>query len=109
MSPYLLAHSLYQSQHPDIPWTDALDFHLQHGTVISTPEVFLMLRPVRFADADVVHLSLTATPGNCDALHLWMAAGNLRALLRESHRFPMAKWITFTRRDGRMRRWRLEK
>ena len=105
MSPYLTAHHAYQAQQPAIPWTTALDFHLQHGVVLSTADLFLMARPVRLAGSDHDHLTLSLPPAGADALHIWMAAGTLQAITRELRRLPWLKAITFLRPNGRLRRW----
>ena len=53
MSPYLQAFDAYHAAgEPFIPWTDALDFHLQHGATFSSSRLFLMARPVRM---DALH------------------------------------------------------
>ena len=81
MSPYLQAFDAYHAAgEPFIPWTDALDFHLQHGATFSSSRLFLMARPVRM-DATHQHPTLSAFPKG-DAWHVWSAAGNLRDILR---------------------------
>ncbi|BCU77981.1 hypothetical protein [Luteolibacter sp. LG18] len=101
---------MYRSQEPDIPWIDALDFHFQHGVVVSTPELFVMARPVRLADGDDEHLALSVPrpADEADGLHVWMAAGTMRGLLAELRRLPWVKGVTFVRADGRVRRWFLK-
>lgn len=106
MSPYLRAHEAYHRDgEPWIPWVDALDFHLQHGVVISTPECFIMARRVVAAWPDHHHLTLRAVADGdaADAWHVWSAAGSLDALLDISRRHP-SRQITFQRRDERLHR-----
>lgn len=74
--------------------------HLAHGFVISTPDAFLMGRPV---SSDAPH-GLLADPfhrfpaADCDAWMVWLAAGDLRAIWRMvPYRLP---WIAWARREG---------
>jgi len=105
-SPYLLAHEAYHRDGaPWISWVDALDFHLQHGMVISTAECFVMARRVVAAWPDHEHLTLRAAlpEDGADGWHVWSAAGSLEAL-REIARNHPAEEITFQRRDERLHR-----
>ena len=111
MSPYLRAHAAYHRDGgPWIPWVDALDFHLQHGVVISTPECFIMARRVVAAWPDHHHLTLCAVTEEdaADGWHVWSAAGSLDALLEIARRHP-SREITFQRRDERLHRVGVER
>lgn len=103
MTPYLQAWEAYHARgEPWTPWTVALDWHLQHGLVISTDRAFLMARRVPSAADDHTHLTLSpphATFG-ADCWHVWAAAGDLRALLAISAAYPLP-WISWSRR-GRL-------
>ena len=106
ISPYLRAHAAYHRDGvPWIPWVDALDFHLQHGVVISNDGTFLMARRVVSSWQDHHHLTLHAVDENegPDGWHVWSAAGNLEALLEIARAHPAAE-ITFQRRNERLHR-----
>lgn len=74
--------------------------HLAGGFVFSTPDAFLMGRPVHSGAphellADPFH---RFPPADCDAWLVWLAAGDLRAMLRLTpYRLP---WLAWARRDG---------
>lgn len=108
MSPYLSAHAAYHRDgEPWIPWVEALDFHLQHGVVVSDGNAFLMARRVLSSWPDHQHLSLCTVAEDevADGWHVWSAAGGLEALLEIARRHPAAE-ITFQRRDERLHRAR---
>jgi hypothetical protein len=109
MSPYLSAYEAYHAAgEPYIPWTDALDFHLQHGLVISKPEVFLMARRVVMAWPDEVQVSFRiADAAEADGWHVWSAAGPLRKLLGIAEEVG-ARAAAFQRRTGRVHRYGME-
>ena len=82
MKPYLRAFEEYQKQDRGVSWTDALDFHFQHGAVIGTDRLFVMARPVGVQMTAKQELGLClpehgVLPG---VWHIWAVAGNLRAL-----------------------------
>lgn len=79
-------------------FTNDLAAHLQAGgLVLSTPEVFIMLRPVR-SDALVDHLCNPwfRWPEPCDAWFVWVLAGDGTAALDLLvPRFGRKKWLAF--------------
>jgi hypothetical protein len=82
MTPYLVAYIAYlEAGEMDLPWTDALDFHFQHGAVISTPELFVMARPVAEDCPDDCHDDLLHTAHASTTWHIYAAAGDLKKLL----------------------------
>lgn len=106
MTPYLTAYQEYQKHNRGVTWTDALDFHFQHGVVISTPVAFLMARPVRHEWPDDIHASLSTFGKNWthDCWHIWAAAGSLPALF-EVGRLHRRPFISFQRHgQARVRR-----
>lgn len=109
MSPYLAAHRAYHSAGPpDIPWTTALDFHLQVGIVHSDDRLFVMARRVDPTGTDAEHLSLTPFQAG-DGWHVWVAAGDTGALLdfAIAHRCRLDAVISFSRiRRPRLTRYR---
>jgi len=106
MSPYLQAYESYHSAgEPYIPWTEALDFHLQHGLVVSSPEVFLMARKVVMAWPDEVHVSFRiAETAEADGWHVWSASGSLGKIMEIAEQ-QGAKAAAFQRRTGRVHRY----
>lgn len=82
MNPYLSAFDAYHAAGtPHIPWTEALDFHLQHGVIFSTSSLFLMARPLPRGTPLEEHPTLTAYLGGT-TWHVWSAAGDLREMIR---------------------------
>jgi len=102
VSPYLLAYDAYHAGHrrPAYTWTDALEFHLQHGALLATPSYFVLARPVLRSTSpeDQLALRIINVPAPPEAWHIWAAAGNLRDLREAAHRHG-ARWVTFQRRD----------
>lgn len=110
MSPYLSAFDAYHAGGPPvIPWTTALDWHLQAGVVVSTAHLFLMARRVIAAWPDADHVSPRCAPAAGDCWHVWAAAGPLGEILAEARRHAPLPWVSFQRRTGRVHRWRLER
>ncbi len=80
-----------------------LEAHLQHGVVISTPDAFLMGRPIaKDADhtlqADVWH-QFPREDQNC--WMVWAAAGDLSTIWQWVP-YPL-KWLAWARREGELR------
>jgi hypothetical protein len=96
MIPYLTAFQEYQKHDRGESWTDALDFHLQRGAVISTPELFVMARPVRREWEDDLHTMLGPVAKAGDCWHVWVGAGNLHELLDLARRHGV-QWLTYQR------------
>ena len=111
MSPYLTAHASYHADGPPhYPWAEVLDFHLQHGVVVSDGRVFLMARPVVMAWPDCDHVSyrLPEAEETADGWHVWSAAGELRGLLGIARRYR-ARRASFQRRNERTHRYEIGK
>jgi len=103
MTPYLAAFRAYHREPPGVPWTVAVELHLQRGWVVSTPALFVMARPVCAAwpDAEILDLHSTARqlPGPYDCWHVWAASGAVAALLDcARHYDPAVGWASFQRR-----------
>lgn len=107
MTPYLAAFEEYhRTEVPEIPWTTALDFHLQHGVVISDTRAFLMARPVPVEWHDDRHTELDPFPwegGPFPSWHIWSAAGDLDRILTIAERYG-AIFASFQRRNRRVHR-----
>jgi hypothetical protein len=111
--PYLAAHAAYHADGPPHHgWAEVLDYHLQHGVVVSDARVFLMARPVVMAWPDWEQVSWRlpdAAAGEvADGWHVWSAAGDLRALLKIA-RAHGAEQVSFQRRNERTHRVRVER
>lgn len=114
-SPYLAAWQAYHSAGtPDTPWETALDFHLQHGLVLSSHRFFLMARPVPAMlpageHATLCHF-LPQHLGADPTWHIWAAGGDPLAMLQAAgvHGLTPATRISFARvRSPRVRTYPL--
>ena len=105
MNPYLSAHAAYISAERELSWSEALEIHLQHGAVISTPEAFVMARPVYASWPEENHLDpFLIAPPTLGAWHVWAAAGDVHELLRIARLYNVRS-ITFQRHgQQRLRR-----
>lgn len=104
MTPYLTAFEEYEKHDRGVSWTDALDFHLQRGAVISTPEAFVMARPVRWDWEDDLHTMLGPVANAGDCWHVWVVAGDLQEVMKLAHRHGV-RWVTYQRHaQDRVRR-----
>lgn len=77
MTPYQQARQVYETEPCARTFEEDLIAHFENGYVISTPEVFLMFRPVRH-DWPEVHI-VDANLRNCtqgDTWHVYLAAGD---------------------------------
>lgn len=104
MSPYLRAHAAYHARgEPQIPWTIAMDWHLQHGLLWSDDRCFVMCRRVEWDEPEHAILEHHPNPTDGD-WHIWAAAGDLGAILNLGD-LAAADRVSFQRRDGRLHRW----
>ncbi len=99
MTPYLRAFEVYGKADRGVSWTDALDYHLQFGAVVSTPEFFAMLRPVELFWDDVEHTAMNCRAPHSDVWHVWTLAGDLKAALAMACQHGIT-WVTFQRHGG---------
>lgn len=80
MNPFERAAEAFRvSSHPDRSLTDDLEAHLVTGFVFSTPDFFVMGRPViRMAPRPLLLDPWRAFPREgCDCWMVWLAAGDL--------------------------------
>lgn len=96
MNPYLTAFQEYEKHDRGYSWTDALEYHFQFGAVISTPDAFVMARPVQWDWEDDLHTMLGPVANGGDCWHVWVVAGDLAGLLKLARRHGV-KWITYQR------------
>jgi hypothetical protein len=73
---------------------EALEAHLLYGYVFSTPDAFVMGRPVR-RDGDVGDVWRTWPLEECDAWFVWVGVGEVAQLL-DFIPFPLP-WIGWNR------------
>ena len=94
MTPFHRAAEVYKREPCAVPFEHDLFMHLLHGYVISTPQVFAMLREVSrdFTADDMRDPGKTAPGGDC--WHVWLAAGDVSALLGM---LSPKKWVAFER------------
>ena len=81
MNAYLAAVEEYEKHDREVSWTDALDYHFQHGAVICLPRCFVMARAVRMEWEDDLHAMLGPVANSWTCVHVWCVAGDLRELL----------------------------
>ena len=95
MTPYFAAAAVYDREPCARTFEADFFLHLVHGVVVSTPEVFAMVRPV-VSTWGIERLrtpSETAKDGDC--WWIWLAAGNVGSLF--AWPFPAKKWVAFER------------
>jgi hypothetical protein len=87
MSAVEQAAAVYQREWCANTFKDDLEAHLLNGYVHSTPEAFVMTRPVLSTapEAEVLDPWHTFPREQCDAWLIWLAAGRVSTLL---HLFP---------------------
>lgn len=97
---------MYAREHCIRTFAMDLDLHLQCGYVFSTPEVFVMGRPVR-KGAEYVQLTDPAFIfDRVDCWWVYLAAGDLGQMMRFlPYELPWFGW----ERDNKPRYWRAER
>lgn len=94
MTPFETAADVYQREPCASAFEHDLFLHLMHGTVISTPEVFAMLRPVQ-ADWPLDRWRNPADVAqDGDTWWIYCAAGEVWRLF---DMLPVKKWLAFER------------
>lgn len=90
---------------------------LMHGTVISTPELYLMAMPCHSTDTDdnILTHAHTRRPRQLplpDTLHIVHAYGNLRLFSTYFHASPWflpIRWLAFQRRGWTLKRYPIDR
>ncbi len=98
--PYLTAFHLYQhhaTRGDTEPWPHILDFHLQHGHLIATPQIFILARPVSLARPEMHPELIIEHDPDPGTYHIMAAAGSIRHLLAYA-RAHNVRHITYQRR-----------
>jgi len=86
MNPALQAAQVYRSEPSTHTFWEALDFYLAEGFVHSTPDFFVMARPVCSEWPEAVIVDPVACPqteltGRHDSWHIGLMAGNMKKAL----------------------------
>ncbi len=97
MTPYLRAMAVYEREPCARSFHEDFWLHLMHGHVVSTPEVFGLLRPVRSDWTADRLLDPSQVDKAGDTWWLWLAAGDVGRLF---HWFPAKKWVAYERRNS---------
>ena len=99
MSPYEKAMSVYQAEPCKRTFAQDLDLHLRYGFVFSTPEFFVMGRPVRkdAIERDLVDPGVLFKKSDCDAWMLYLVAGDMAKIVSVMP-YPLP-WIILERKN----------
>lgn len=97
MTPFQQAQQVYLDEPSRRPFWEDFYLHLQHGIVLSTPDVFMMVRSV--SEFTIFHHSaLTYDPAHTepdgDCWHIWLLAGDPSGVW---DMFPRKEWLAFER------------
>ncbi len=97
MTPYLAAAAVYDREPCARTFEADLFLHLLHGIVVSTPEVFAMVRPVcrEWPLAWLRDPERIEPAGDC--WWIWLAAGDVRRLF--DWPVPAREWVGFERQN----------
>lgn len=104
-----MARIIWRVEECAYPFDFVLAEHLEHGYVFSTPELFLMARPVKH-DATYEEITNPASnmAGVADAWLVYAAAGNIWGFLRDTFpAFDRYPFIGFER-DNKLRFYQRE-
>jgi hypothetical protein len=107
MTPVEMAARVYEREACAASFREDLEAHLLHGYVHSTPEGFVMARPVvsTAAEDEVVNPWVCFPKEMCDAWLIYLAAGNLASLL---HLFPFRLPLIGWQKRNRLRFYGIE-
>lgn len=102
MNAYRMAFDAWESQGEGDPcWNDLLSHFLNSPgcAVVSLPGSFILARQIRADLEDDEHrrLSPLQYQGAADCWNIWLAAGNLDALLTIAKAHPL-EWVSYNRR-----------
>lgn len=98
MSPSMMASLVYRREPCARTFETDLFLHLAYGYVFSTPEAFVMGRPVR-RDANINEIKNPAVEfNNPDAWWIYLASGNYLDLLFRFEPFPLP-WYGWERQN----------
>ncbi len=95
MIPYEEAKAVYSREPCKRTFDEDVLLHLQFGFIFSTPEFFIMGRPVDSTApaADVVNPGVSFPPESCDCWHIYLMAGNCgKAWSIMPWHLPLVSW-----------------
>jgi hypothetical protein len=81
MTPYQIARATHRRDPDNDPWEEVLHAHLLTGYVISTPEVFLMFRPVDSRANPLEFDRPWISYSTPDQWHVYMASGDISQMV----------------------------
>jgi len=83
MSPAELAAKVLKDEPSAYTFRECVEAHLLHGWLVSTPSFFVAARPVHSLGAvsEIVNPWVAFPESECDAWHVWLCAGDLKAAL----------------------------
>lgn len=99
MTPFDLAASIYESEPCANTFEHDLLAHMQHGYVFSTPQSFIMGRPVdrHAGGAELFDITFTPPRERQNAWFVWAYSGDIaHALQFLPYRLP---WVVFQRKN----------
>lgn len=99
MIPYDAAMAVYRNEPCARSFFDDFTLHMKHGFVFSTPDYFIMGRPVnsKAAEAQIVDPACTFKPEECDCWHVYLMAGDVTKVWNIMP-YPLPK-VSFERRN----------
>jgi Zn-finger nucleic acid-binding protein len=113
MNAYALARKTWEDQGEGDPeWHELIAHFLNTPghALVNVPGAFILARQVNHTWPDMAHdtLSPLQYPGEPDCWNVWLAAGNLDALLIVAQAHPL-EWLSYNRRaEQRVRRVKLQ-
>jgi hypothetical protein len=102
MSPYEQALNLYDSR-PDMSLENDLRLHCEFGYVVSTSEVFAMVRPtsINWETCRFQDISRTTWPQYATCWFVWLLCGSLKEAVKHlPYHLP---WFGFSQRGQEVR------
>jgi hypothetical protein len=97
MTPYQKARQVYETEECARTFEEDLVAHFDHGHVISTPELFLMFRPVDSIGRQEEITDSQISFRNTDTWHVYLAAGDASQF---SSHFPYPlPFVSFERKN----------
>lgn len=106
MTPIERAAAVYAREPCARPFHEDLTAHFVRGYVISTPDVFVMFRPVRWANGEASIVNPWIPHEDCDAWHIYLFSGNIEAL-ESLLPYPLP-WVSYER-ENVLRRFRVSR
>ena len=106
--PAWLAAQVYRTQPCEKTFQEDWEAHLLFGYVFSTPEYFIMGRPVCFSasNADICNPMVSFNPEKCDMWHIFLMSGDTTAVWNcMPYHLPN---ISFQGKNNKLRRYNFD-